>query len=212
MLRAWSLRYVFLLFFVKPTVLEVTEQRCEVVIPLNWRTKRRDIRAMYLGTLCMGADIAGGLIAFNLVRRSKANVSFVFKDIRGEFFKRAEGDVHFTCNDGALIRDLVQRALASALRLLFLLQPLALLLEPRRVIALVRHPLAAIELEDPLRHVVQEVPIVGDGDDGAGELGEEPLQPLHALGVEMVGGLVEQQHVGLLEQHAAERDSAFLAA
>jgi len=111
--RAWALKNVFLLYFVKPSILQIDEERCVVRIPLNWRTKRRDIHAMYLGTLCMGADVAGGLIAFNLVRRSKANVSFLFKDIRGEFLKRAEGDVHFTCNDGALIRDLVQRALAS---------------------------------------------------------------------------------------------------
>jgi hypothetical protein len=111
--RLWALKNVFLMWLTRPSVLEIDDAHCVVRIPLNWRTKRRDIRAMYLGTLCMGADVAGGLIAFNLVRRSKANVSFVFKDIRGEFLKRAEGDVHFTCGDGALIRDLVQRALAS---------------------------------------------------------------------------------------------------
>jgi len=111
--RLWSLRNVFLLFFIKPSIVEMSNDRCVVRVPLNWRTKRHDIHAMYLGTLCMGADVAGGLIAFNLVRRSKARVSFVFKDIHGDFFKRAEGDVHFTCTDGPLIRALVDRALAS---------------------------------------------------------------------------------------------------
>jgi hypothetical protein len=111
--RLWALKNVFLLWLVRPSVLEIDDAHCVIRIPLNWRTKRRDIHAMYLGTLCMGADVAGGLICFNLVRRSKANVSFLFKDIRGDFLKRAEGDVHFTCNDGALIHDLVQRALAT---------------------------------------------------------------------------------------------------
>ena len=36
------------------------------------------------------------------------------------------------------------------------------------------------------------------------------LEPLHALGVEVVGGLVEQQQVGLLEQQLAQRDAAAL--
>jgi hypothetical protein len=112
----WSLRNVFLLWFIKPSIVDINDQRCVVRVPLNWRTRRHDIRAMYLGTLCMGADIAGGLIAFNLVKRSKARVSFVFKDITGEFMKRAEGDVHFTCNDGAMINDLVSRALKSGER------------------------------------------------------------------------------------------------
>ena len=51
-----------------------------------------------------------------------------------------------------------------------------------------------------------------DGDDGARKLAEEVLQPLDRLGVEMVGGLVEQQHVGLLQQDPAQRDATFLAA
>ena len=36
------------------------------------------------------------------------------------------------------------------------------------------------------------------------------LEPLHRLGVEVVGGLVEEQQVGLLEQQLAQRDPAAL--
>ena len=114
--RLWALRNVFLLWLVGPRIIEVNERRCEMTIPLNWRTRRRDIHAMYLGTLCMGADIAGGLIAFRIMTRSKEPLSFVFKDIRGEFFKRAEDDVHFACEDGPLIQQMVARANASGER------------------------------------------------------------------------------------------------
>ena len=37
---------------------------------------------------------------------------------------------------------------------------------------------------------------MGDGQHRAGELLQEPLQPRHRVGVEMVGGLVQQQQVG----------------
>ena len=114
--RMWALRNVFLLWLVRPRIVEVNDRRCEMIVPLNWRTRRRDIHAMYLGTLCMGADIAGGLIAFQIMTRSKEPMSFVFKDIRGEFFKRAEDDVHFACEDGPLIQQMVARALASGER------------------------------------------------------------------------------------------------
>ena len=87
-----------------------------------------------------------------------------------------------------------------------------LLLQVGRVVALVRVGPAAVELEDPLGHVVQEVPVVGDRDDGAGVLGQVLLQPLHALRVEVVGRLVEQQQVGLLQQQLAQRDPAALTA
>ena len=114
--RAWSLQNVWLLFLVRPSVIELNERRCEIVVPLNWLTRRRDIHAMYLGTLCMGADVAGGLIAFDIVARSKQRVSFIFKDFKASFLKRAEGDVHFVCEDGPLIAGLIERTLASGER------------------------------------------------------------------------------------------------
>ena len=114
--RLWALRNVFLLYFVKPSIVEVNEQRCEIVIPLNWRTRRRDIGAMYLGTLCMGADVASGLIAFHLMKTRRLRVSFIFKDLHAEFLKRAEDDVHFSCDEGANIVALVERALATGER------------------------------------------------------------------------------------------------
>ena len=114
--RAWSLRNVFLLWLVRPTVVELNERRCVIRIPLNWRTRRNDIHAMYLGVLCMGADVASGLIAFDQVMTRKLPLSFVFKTIRAEFLKRAEGDVFFTNEDGNEIQDLIGRALASGER------------------------------------------------------------------------------------------------
>ena len=51
-----------------------------------------------------------------------------------------------------------------------------------------------------------------DGDHGAGKLLQELLEPLDALGIEVVGRLVEQQHVGLRQQQPAQRDAALLAA
>ena len=114
--RLWSFVNVFFLWLARPSVIELNDAGCVIGIPLNWRTRRRDIHAMYLGVLCMGADVAAGLIGFDLLRRRKARVCFIFKDITGEFLKRAEGDVDFTNNDGPLIQSLVDRALASGER------------------------------------------------------------------------------------------------
>ena len=51
---------------------------------------------------------------------------------------------------------------------------------------------------------------MGHGQDGAGVGREVALEPLDRLGVEVVGGLVEEQQVGLLEQQLAQRDAAAL--
>jgi len=72
--------------------------------------------------------------------------------------------------------------------------------------------LAAVELEDPARDVVEEIAVVRDGDDRTLVGLQVVLEPGDGLGVEVVGRLVEQQHVGLLQQQAAERDTAALPA
>ena len=86
--------------------------------------------------------------------------------------------------------------------LLFDGQPGLLLLEPRRVVAFERMALAVLEFQNPLGDVVEEVAIVGHGDDRARVLVEVPFEPGDAFGIEMVRRLVEQQQVGLLRAGA----------
>lgn len=116
MVRLWALQNVFFLWLASPKIVELTDERCVIKVPLNWRTRRRDIHAMYLGTLCMGADVAAGLIAFKIVNERKLRVNFLFKDMNAQFLKRAEGDVLFTNNEGRMVQELIQRALETGER------------------------------------------------------------------------------------------------
>ena len=114
--RMWAFRNVPLLWLTTPAIIELNDDRCVVRVPLNRTTRRRDIHAMYLGTLCMGADVAAGLIAFRLVQAQHEKISFIFKDLKAEFLKRAEGATIFTNVDGPLIQDLLRRTIASGER------------------------------------------------------------------------------------------------
>ncbi|MET3917430.1 hypothetical protein ABID97_004212 [Variovorax sp. OAS795] len=91
-------------------------------------------------------------------------------------------------------------------------QAFALLLEPGAVVALPGNAAAAVHFQDPLGRVVQEVAIVGDGHHGAGEALKEHFEPLHRFRVQVVGRFVEQQHVGLGQQEAAQRHAPLFAA
>ncbi|MEO8216406.1 MAG: DUF4442 domain-containing protein [Acidobacteriota bacterium] len=114
-LRLWSLANVRLLWFVRPSVVERTEEKVVVRIPLSRRT-RNHLQSMYFGVLCAGADCAGGLLAMQLIEASGERVSLIFKDFNARFLKRAEGDVHFTCADGASIANLVREAIRTGER------------------------------------------------------------------------------------------------
>ncbi|OQC01850.1 MAG: hypothetical protein BWX79_02870 [Alphaproteobacteria bacterium ADurb.Bin100] len=105
-----------------------------------------------------------------------------------------------------LLHRLGPRILAAV----FLLQARLFLLQPGAVVALVGNAGAPVEFENPLGGVVQEVTVVGDGHHGAGKAGKKLLQPVHRFGVQVVGRLIEQQHVGAAEQQPAQRHTALL--
>ena len=67
-----------LLASVRPSVVELSETRCVVRIPLR-RWTRNHLGSMYFGALAIGADCAGGLLAMDAIRRSGGGVSLVFK-------------------------------------------------------------------------------------------------------------------------------------
>ncbi len=105
-----------LLASVRPSVVELSETRCVVRIPLR-RWTRNHLGSMYFGALAIGADCAGGLLAMDAIRRSGGGVSLVFKAFQASFLKRPESDVYFICEEGAAIRDQVRRALESPERI-----------------------------------------------------------------------------------------------
>lgn len=104
-----------LLFFVRPSVVSITDESIVVKIRLRRRT-RNHLGSMYFGALAVGADVAAGLIAWRRIDESGEPIALVFKDIHGNFLRRPDADVHFTCTQGSEIDNLVKRAVESGER------------------------------------------------------------------------------------------------
>ena len=111
-IRALGWWKIPLIAAVWPTVVELEGDRCVIRIPLRRRT-RNHLGSMYFGALSIGADIAGGLLAVQMIRAEKAKVSLAFKSFRADFLKRPESDVYFVCEEGARVRALVAKTLVS---------------------------------------------------------------------------------------------------
>ena len=114
LVRLFSLKIPVLLFL-SPRVVAVDDEVSVVEIPLGWRS-RNHLGSMYFGALCAGADVAGGLHAMRLITARHRRVRLIFADLRAEFLKRADGDVHFTCRDGRRIAEAVRAADAGSER------------------------------------------------------------------------------------------------
>jgi len=114
-LKFFGLTKIPLLWFCRPKIMHLNERSVEIKIPLKRRTKNH-LGSMYFGALSVGADITGGFLAMICIQNSKRKVALIFKDFKADFLKRAEGDVHFRCNQGSDIIRLVEKTIDSGQR------------------------------------------------------------------------------------------------
>lgn len=114
-IRIFGLTKVPLIFYCRPSVIKLTEETTVIKIPFK-RRNRNHLKSMYFGTLAVGADVAGGVLAMNLIRKSGRKISLVFKDFKADFLKRPEGDTYFTCNDGQAVKNLIDETIRTGER------------------------------------------------------------------------------------------------
>ena len=89
--------------------MSISNTRLEVKIKYNRRTKNH-LNSMYFGVLSVGADVTGGFLAMKFIQESRSQIALIFKDFHADFLRRAEGDVHFICEDGFAIQELIKVA------------------------------------------------------------------------------------------------------
>ena len=114
-LKFFGLTKIPLLWFCRPKIINLDSNSVEIKIPLKRRTKNH-LGSMYFGVLSVGADITGGFLAMMCIQQSKHKVALIFKDFKADFLKRAEGNVHFKCNQGSDIVSLVEKTIKSGQR------------------------------------------------------------------------------------------------
>lgn len=106
-MRLFGLAKIPMLFYLSPSVIEMTSEKTVIKIPLNYRTKNH-LGSMYFAALAAGADIAGGFAAMEAIKRSGKNVHLSFKDFSADFLQRAEGDTYFYNEQGAEVEAFVR--------------------------------------------------------------------------------------------------------
>ena len=113
LIQLFGITKVPMIWYCRPKVIEHTDEKIEIKIPLKRKTKNH-LGSMYFGVLAVGADITGGFLAMEPIKESGRKINLIFKDFKADFLKRPEGDVHFTCNDGLAVKELVDRVSKSS--------------------------------------------------------------------------------------------------
>jgi hypothetical protein len=113
-LYAWT--KIPLIGFCMPRVIEASSARTVLKIPLGYRTKNH-LGAMYFGALAIGSELSIAMLAVKLIQESGERIDFLFKDYKAEFLRRAEGDVHFICEEAQVVVDQINEAKNSTERI-----------------------------------------------------------------------------------------------
>lgn len=114
-INAYTLWKIPQIAFLSPRVVEVSDEKITIRIPLNYRS-RNHVGSMYFGSLAVGADLVVGTMALRHIEKTGQDIQILFKSFQADYLKRAEDDVYFTCEKGSEISQLVDRAAGSGER------------------------------------------------------------------------------------------------
>ena len=114
----WSFGHfkVPLIGHLRPKLITLTDTTIVIRLPFNRRSKNH-LQSMYFGALAVGADLAGGLHAFYHAEQANVRLSLAFKSFQAQFLKRPMSDVYFVCEEGDTVKDMIQDAKTSGLRI-----------------------------------------------------------------------------------------------
>ncbi|KTD05720.1 aromatic compounds catabolism [Fluoribacter gormanii] len=101
--------------YLKPRLLQLTDNEIIICLPLN-RRSRNHLNSMYFGALCVGADLAGGLHGFYHAAQKQLKISLVFKSFQAQFLHRPESDVYFVCREGTKVATMLEEAKKTGTR------------------------------------------------------------------------------------------------
>lgn len=97
-------------FFSGVRVRDINEQKCIVSVPFKWLTQN-PFRSTYFASLSMAAEMSTGALGLANIYKRKPPVSMLVVKTEAEYFKKATDKTTFTCEDGALIKQMIEESL-----------------------------------------------------------------------------------------------------
>jgi len=97
-------------FFAGLRVKDLDETVCRVSVPYKWFTKN-PFRSTYFACLSMAAEMSTGLLCLVHLYKRNPPVSMLVVKTEAEYFKKATGKTFFTCEEGLMIKETIEKAI-----------------------------------------------------------------------------------------------------
>jgi hypothetical protein len=99
-------------FFCGVRVRSADENKCVTTVPFKWLSQN-PFKSTYFACLSMAAEMSTGILGLAHIHKRTPAVSMLVVNISGSFIKKAIGRTTFICNDGLLIKQTIEDAIAD---------------------------------------------------------------------------------------------------
>lgn len=90
----------------------ITNDQCIVSVKHRW-INQNPFNSMYFAVQAMAAELSTGTLVMLQIKKSNKKISMLVSNSKSNFTKKATGKITFTCNDGILIENAIQKAIAT---------------------------------------------------------------------------------------------------
>ncbi len=94
-------------------VKSITEQKCVVSVKHGWRNQN-PFKSIFWAVQGMAAELSTGAMVINQIRESGKKISMLVANNNANFSKKATGRITFTCEDGHLIQEAIDKTVATS--------------------------------------------------------------------------------------------------
>ncbi len=91
---------------------EIDANKCVVTVKHRW-INQNPFNSMYFAVQAMAAELTTGALVMYHIKESGKKISMLVANNKGNFTKKATGRITFTCNDGHLIHDAIQKTIKT---------------------------------------------------------------------------------------------------
>jgi hypothetical protein len=91
---------------------DIDEKKCIVAVPYKWFS-RNPFRSTYFACLSMAAEMSTGALCLVHLHNRRPPVSMLVVKVESEYFKKAKGKTTFTCEDGEMIKNMIDESVKT---------------------------------------------------------------------------------------------------
>ena len=93
-------------------IIRLTHQDAIVGVRFKWMNQN-PFKSIYFAVLSMAAELSTGVLAYGQIYKRNPNVSMLVVKLEAEFYKKAVGEILFTCVDGDKIAASIEACIQS---------------------------------------------------------------------------------------------------